>query len=121
MFCSHCGSSVNADDSFCPKCGAPLKQQETHYVNHSQVVEVKPKPKQDNTLSTVAKVFLVISCVTTGLTLIGIIGLAWMVPLTVIYFNKVSRGEQVSVGLKIACLLLVSLVAGICMLCDNEH
>ena len=98
MFCSHCGANVNDDAAFCPKCGAPLKSQEVHYVNHSQQPQPQPKPQQESGLTTAAKVFMVIACVTTGLSIIGIFCLIWMVPLTVVYFGKVKRGEKISIG-----------------------
>ena len=49
-----------------------------------------------------------------------LIPLAWCIPMTVIYFNKVKNGEEVSTAFKVCSLLFVSLLGGIFMLCDDE-
>lgn len=68
-------------------------------------------------LKTAAKVFMILSCVFTGLALLP---LAWTIPMTVSYSRKIESGETVSTGFKVCTLLFVNLIAGILMLCDND-
>lgn len=64
-----------------------------------------------------AKILMIISTVLLGL---YIIPLAWCIPMTVSYCNKVKAGQPVSTGFKVCCLLFVSVVGGILMLCDQD-
>ncbi len=100
-YCTKCGSQIDDATNFCPTCG-----------NASGFVA-----KKDDTLITVAKVFMILSCVGVGWTLIP---LCWMIPMTVSLFNKAKTGEPITTGFKVCTLLFVSLVAGICLLCDND-
>lgn len=73
--------------------------------------------KKSSTLLVVAKVFMIIGTIALG---ISILPLAWCIPLTVKFNNKLKQGLPISVGFKIACLLFVNMVAGILMLCDTS-
>ena len=68
-------------------------------------------------LKIVAKVFMIIGTVVSGL---YIIPLAWCLPMTIAYCNMIKRKEPISVGFKVCTLLFVSLICGILLLCDNE-
>lgn len=74
--------------------------------------------QRDSGLTTAAKVFMIISTVVMGL---YIIPLAWCLPMTISYFNKVKYNQPVSTAFKICSLLFVNTIAGILMLCDKEH
>jgi len=110
--CSVCGLAVEDGVNFCPKCGSNT------FVQSAQQPQTAPATK-DSGLKTAAKVFMVIGTVVLGLC--TWIALAWCLPMTIIYFDKVKKGEPVGTGFKVCCLLFVSLIAGIIMLCDNEN
>ena len=133
-FCIYCGAEVLNNAVVCPKCGCPLK---THQVINSNT---------NNGLQIAAKVFMIISCVLLGvcffwnllailffatttleivycfqISLAYLIPLAWVIPMTIYYFNATAGGKRVRVGFKVCTLLFVSIVAGILMLCDNSN
>ena len=116
-FCRYCGAELNDDAYFCSQCGTAVE------VSKSGIDEIeKPAaPKQNNeSLRKVANVFIILGCILTG---IGsyFIGFLWTIPLTIVYFNKRKKEMPVSVGLKVAILLLVSLIGGILLLVDKEE
>ena len=115
-FCSYCGAELNDDAYFCSQCGTAVE------LSKSNIDEVEvEKSKQNNEgLRKVANVFIILGCIFTG---IGsyFIGFLWTIPLTIVYFNKRKKEMPVSVGLKVAILLLVSLVGGILLLVDKEE
>ena len=77
--------------------------------------QAAPKPSG---LSIAAKVLMIISTVVYGFYLIP---LAWCLPMTISYSNKIKYGQPVSTGFKVCTLLFVNLIAGILMLCDNDN
>ena len=117
-YCTKCGASMEDDALFCPKCGAKTE-------GESKAVELEPSPKagsskikkREDSLMTVALVFCIISCVLTGFALIP---LCWMIPLTVVLYNKIQNKEPISIALKIVILIFVSLVAGILLIVGDE-
>ena len=104
-FCTKCGNELIDEAVVCTKCGCATNQQSIFTKSES------------TELSTVAKIFMIIGTVLLGL---YIIPLAWCLPMTLTYFNKVKNGEQTTTGFKVCCLLFVSLIAGIIMLCDKN-
>lgn len=56
-------------------------------------------------------IFLLISAVT----------LAWCIPMTVKYCKALKQGRRLGVAFKVCCLIFVSPIAGILMLCDKNH
>ena len=106
-YCPHCGSEVHPEAVICVKCGCSIP------------VENPPAPAaaKDDTMQTVIKIFLIIGCIVQGWT---ILPLAWMIPITVAIFKRMNSGQPVGTGLKVAALLLVNLVAGICLLCTHD-
>ena len=110
MYCTKCGAEIMNEAVICPKCGCY-----THNFNQ-QITQTK-KETNSSGLKTVAKVFMIISCVIMGFWLIP---LAWTLPMTLSYCDKIKRGEKVGTGFKVCTLLFVSGIAGILMLCDND-
>ena len=107
-YCSHCGKAMEDNATVCPGCGEG---------NEPQVYSAPREPKESG-LSTAAKVFMIISTVAMGL---WIIPLAWCLPMTISYCNKIKRGEPIGVGFKICTLLFVNMIAGVLMLCDADN
>ena len=110
MFCSKCGEKIAEEAVICPHCGC--------YTNNQ-----KKTGSNSAALKTAAKIFMLIGCVCTGLMFLLIfplIALAWQIPMTVMYWKKVSANEPVSTTFKVCSLLFVSVVAGILMLCDDN-
>lgn len=110
MFCKYCGKEIDARARFCPFCGAK---------SAAGVPELPAEgyPEKKSTLKTVAFVFMIISTI---LEAFALIPLAWMLPMTISYKNKIDRGEPVSLAFKICTLIFVSTIAGILMLCDDD-
>ncbi len=106
-YCSHCGNELMDEAAFCPKCGCPVE-------NASVKAEVVDDSK--DALRLVAKVFMVISCVSIGWSLIPLI---WMIPMTVTYWKACEQKKDVSVAFKVCTLIFVNMIAGILMLCDS--
>lgn len=106
-YCVNCGSELKDDQQVCLKCGTLT----------SELVNSEEK-KANSGLTVAVKIFLIIGTISLGIT---IIPLLWCVPMTISYFKKVEKGEEISSGFKICCLLFVSMLAGILMLCDGEN
>lgn len=104
-YCSRCGTQLVDQAVICIGCGC----------------SVGPAPstqaKKDSGLTTAAKVLMVLGTIVMG---IYILPLAWCIPMTVSYFNKVKNNQPISTGFKVCSLLFVSTVAGILMLCDKD-
>jgi len=109
-YCSQCGSQFADDVAVCTNCGASLE------VAQAEVVQAEPAPA--SALTTLAKVFMIIGTVASGMC---IIPLAWCLPMTISYFKKIKENKPVSVGFKVCTLLFVSVLAGIFMLCDKDN
>lgn len=103
-YCIYCGNEMFDDAVMCVKCG--------------RITEPLNSVNKNKGLKTAIKVFMIIGTIILG---IYIIPLAWCLPMTISYFNKVKNGERVSDGFKVCTLLFVSLVSGILMLLDNEN
>lgn len=91
---------------FCVNCGCSAET-----VNGQN-----SKPERDDTLNIVIKVFLILGCIGRAFV---ILPLAWTIPITVSIFRKLDAGEPIGVGLKVATLLLVNVISGICLLCQD--
>lgn len=108
-YCANCGTALADDANACSNCGT--------FVN-APAPTAAPAQKAESGLVTAAKVLMIISTVAQGWLLIP---LAWCIPMTVSYFNSVKYNRPVSMALKICTLLFVNTIAGILMLCDQEH
>lgn len=120
MYCRYCGKLIDDGAAFCPHCGSRLAE----YAGGSvQTPYQAPAPqdtqqtKTPSTLATVAYVFMIIYMVLSGFFLIP---LAWTLPMTLTFKNKIDKGLPVGVGFKVCTLLFVSMIAGILMLCDDQ-
>ncbi len=105
-FCVKCGKELMDEAVICTGCGCAVETEES-------------KINKPSGLSSVAKAFMVIGTVFTSLYLF-FIPLAWCLPMTIVYFKKVNRGERISTGFKVCSLIFVNTIAGILMLCDNN-
>lgn len=113
-FCPNCGAEVFEDAVVCVKCGRPLSGNAPAASQPPVVEEVQP-----STLATIAKVFMIIGTVFMSL-FTFCIALAWCLPMTISYCNKIKKGIPVSTGFKVCSLLFVNTIAGILMICDHK-
>lgn len=125
-YCAKCGTQLFDEAVICVKCGCPVE-------NSSQFTPQTPTPEQNANFFTpqppyiqetgvtkAAKIFMIIGTVVMAL-YTCCIGLAWCLPMTISYWNKIKRGEPISTGFKVCSLLFVNTIAGILMLCDSNH
>lgn len=129
MYCQKCGNEISENEMYCTMCGARVvKDEEETNVNGennpnnmyggTSFYRVSTK-NESNGLKVAAKVFLILGAV---LNLFSIwFSFVWSIPMIIIYFTKVKKGEKIGVGFKIGCMLLVSMLGGIFMLCDKEQ
>ena len=144
IFCKVCGTQLDDNATVCTCCGSQVTNpaaQQTY--TDTQPAYTAPQggytapqggytapqggytapqtagPKSSG-LITATKIFMIIGTVIMGITGF-LVPLAWCIPMTVIYFKKIERGEPLSVAFKVCSLLFVSLLAGIFMFIDNEQ
>lgn len=153
--CPNCSTKNFDVNTKCEKCDYPLTTK--HFENVVTLLpenaSVEPKsmfyirPKSVNGLQSVAKAFMIVSCVFFSLSFITIIVL-WMaaislqivelsvallsvlfiflpifidvIYMTYSYSYKIANGIKVGISFKIITLLFCSFIAGILMLCDND-
>ncbi len=115
-YCSVCGKELNDDASYCDKCGAKTSDVGTNDVARNENGTVIAK--HDETLSLLAKILMILSCIGGA---IALIPLAWCIPMTVSYWRAVEENRPVSTGFKVCTLIFVNIIAGILMLCDNKN
>lgn len=136
-YCQHCGGEIHDEAVICIHCGRAI--QNSPATNKSNV----------STLITIAKVFMIISCVAApavgliyGFILIAIaaaaattealiaaiilmigccLPLAWTLPLTISVNRKSKSHEPIGIAVKICTLLFVNTIAGILLLCANDE
>lgn len=113
-YCVKCGAEMFDDAVICVKCGRPVESVAASVNPTSSAVS------SETGVSTAAKIFMIIGTVLMALYTFCI-GLAWCLPLTISYCNKLKRGERIGTGFKVCSLLFVSLIGGILMLCDKDH
>ncbi len=100
-YCPTCGAQLNSNAVVCTKCGCSVAN-----TNRSS----------DSGAITAAKVLLIVGCVIQGWT---IIALAWCLPVTILIFGKLNRGEPLGTGLKVGALF-VNIISGILLLCSSD-
>lgn len=71
----------------------------------------------NDTMATVIKVFLIISCIVLG---IYIIPLAWCIPMTISVWKSLNEHRPISTAMKICVLLFVNTISGILLLVDKN-
>ena len=109
-YCSKCGKELLDEAVICPQCGCA-----TGYPASAQAQPQTQNNSGNSGLKIAAKVLMIFGTVVNGL---YIIPLAWCLPMTISYCNKIKRGQKVGIGFKVCCLLFVNTIAGILMLCD---
>ena len=101
-YCANCGKELFDEAVMCPGCGCAVKS-------------AQPRTSSDvSSVGTAAKVFMIISCVMFGWTLLP---LAWKLPMTIILSDKLKNGEEITTGFKVCVLLFGNVIAGILLLC----
>lgn len=132
-YCVHCGKELMDESVYCPVCGnecdnpkgirkEETKRRDSQGTYNEQIKEeVKStEKKKENTMRVLAKVFLVIGTISTGLSFY-FVSLIWCIPMTVYYFSKTKKGEDVGTGFKVCTIIFVSLLAGIFMFLDKDE
>ena len=154
--CPNCNTKNFDINTKCEKCDYPLDTSpfETVVFMPPQNASRDSKPTYDvkpvgpNSLQSVAKAFLIVSCVASAISLLATvivwmicifqqtqvllpaswIGMASSLPLFALciymtnsYSHKIASGQKVGIGFKIITLLFISFIAGILMLCDNDN
>lgn len=104
-YCVHCGAEILDDAVFCVNCGRSAEQ------------NVKTKSSQNETLSIIIKVFLIVGCVSQCWLLVPML---WCLPITISIFKSLRDNRPIGIGMKICALVLVNLIAGICLLVMND-
>lgn len=103
-YCSKCGAQLLDEAVICPSCGCPVENSSLSNVSGNQ------------TLQTVAMVFMIICTIALAITIIPLI---YAIPMCIHYNNVCKRGEKVGVGFAICVLLFMSPISGILMLLDR--
>ena len=106
-YCSHCGQEIMDEAVICPHCGCAVEKEK---------VKAETINNSKETIRLIAKVFMIIGCISLGWTLIPLI---WMIPMTITYWKACDQGKDVSVAFKVCSLLFVNVIAGVLMLCDS--
>jgi len=147
-YCSRCGTEIADDARFCHNCGAECMDRYASASAvqgqvSSPVSGIRTAAKVFMVLEIALRImaaFGALICILAAPELLAfdaieksdlilyaviygigpIITLAWCVPMTRSYFDKVKKGESVSFEFKMCTLLFVSLIAGILMFCDNN-
>ena len=129
MYCQKCGNEISENEMYCTICGTRVVKDEegtnvsgennpNNMYGGTSFYRVSTK-NESKGLKIAAKVFLILGAV---LNLFSIwFSFVWSIPMIIIYFTKVKKGEKIGVGFKIGCMLLVSMIGGIIMLCDKEQ
>ena len=129
MYCQKCGNEISENEMYCKMCGTRVikdTEETTIYEGNdpnnmyggTSFYRVSSK-SESNGLKIAAKVFLILGAVVNLNTMW--FSFIWSIPMIIIYFNKVKKGEKIGIGFKIGCMLLVSMIGGILMLCDKEE
>ena len=120
-YCIYCGAQAQDDAAFCVRCGRG-------FATAGQTTQLAPQPAvqpasqpaqtQDDTLSIIVKIFLILGCISQGWLLFPLL---WCIPLTVAVFNSFRDKRPIGTGMKVCVLLFVNMIAGICLLCMNDN
>lgn len=108
-YCVYCGAEIHDEAVVCVKCGRAVKRDKIAAISSTS---------SDDTVSTVAKIFLVFGCISQGWLLIP---LSWCLPITISIFSCMKQQKPIDTGLKICALIFVSFIAGICLLCMDDN
>ena len=118
MFCKNCGTQIPDEAVFCANCGTTTQDVNQQQNFNYQQQAFQPAVRQPSGLATAAKILMIITTVLSG---IYILPLAWCIPMTMHYSNCLKTGKPASTGFKVCVLLFVNTLSGILMLCDKDH
>lgn len=113
-YCTKCGTQIHDDAVICTSCGCATG---SHNTSGKAVSAEIHNAAQNAGLKATAKVLMIFNTIWYGK---YILPLSWCIPMTMIYFNKVKNGEPISLAFKICCLIFVSPIAGVLMLCTKD-
>ncbi|MGM9858732.1 MAG: zinc-ribbon domain-containing protein [Bacilli bacterium] len=133
-FCPYCGSEVPTNSKFCPSCGNNLVETNDSENHNSNVQnessfnnrfsntfnENKTASSKKSDLKMVAFVLCILTCVVYAVTIVGVFGLIWCIPMTIKINKAYKENEPLSTGFKVCTLLFVNTIAGILLLVDND-
>lgn len=135
-FCPKCGSSIGANDKFCPVCGEKLQNDQPGEVEFKSVSSNEPhqyqyqasgvvtrekkKEKDNGTISLVCGSIALGSIVFSWIPFVGIIGLVLSI-VSIVFGNKVKNNSYGKTGRILGIIALViqivELVIGIVVFC----
>lgn len=105
--CLKCGEMIEDEKiAFCPKCGTKIGE-----------AGIANKEEYKSGLLMASWILMIITTVVTGWLLVP---LAWNIPFTIKIKKRMDRGEKLSTGFKVCCLIFGNLISGILLLCDSE-
>ena len=106
-YCVKCGTKLQDEAMFCSTCGNPTESAQfknqtgsaqtgnsnptVHYVVHKNVYNESNPKTTSETFRTLAKIFMIIGTVI--LSLYALFPLAWCLPMTLHYIEKINKGE----------------------------
>ena len=134
-YCPYCGSEVLNGSNFCPSCGKNLNEpnkseeatssfenetssSENRFSNSYSTKKDSSSGKSDVKMA--AFVLCVITCVVYAVTIVGLFGLIWCLPMTLKINKSIKENEPLSPGFKICVLLFVNTIAGVLLLVDKD-
>lgn len=151
--CPHCGTKNFDTDVKCGKCSFPLRASPFKTVVEIPSQDIQPQNPQfyvkfnrPSSLQLVARVFMIISCVASGIAALSTF-ISWIISLFTLgdfavalcmslifwvvifvvticmtnnYCYKIASGTKIGITFKIITLIFISLIAGILMLCDRD-
>lgn len=113
-YCIKCGTKMEDDVEFCPKCNTPAKLTHGHHSDEAEPYNVDTSNSYDAKI----KFFMILKTILLGLALIP---LFWCIPMTASISRRLEHHEKINVGFKICVLLFVSIVAGIMLFARKEE
>ena len=114
-YCSKCGAQLMDEAVICLRCGCAVGPMRSFGARQMQSV-------QPTDAKMAAKVLMIIRTVLFALIpFVGLVTLAWHLPMTISYCGKIKRGEPISTGFKVCILIFTGLIAGILLLCERDE
>ena len=123
-YCTKCGAQLMDEAMICLKCGCATGAMRLPTAEKKRMTGLQIAATVFMCINLFAYVFLIIGLailITPWLYVLYIIPFGVMVPPMIIFESKVKQGQMIGVGLKVCILLLVSLIAGILLLCERDE
>lgn len=109
--CAYCGSTIDAEEEFCPCCQAPVKESLVEAAVAESTRE--PEPKSSNTASMVLGIISSACCWYPFVSIAGIV--LGAIAVSKVKKFKLENGELDGKGKAAKATGLVGLIGGICM------